>query len=500
MAKILLVSSSFESVSLVTASEKNRAGLKIPANSHYPLGIAFLHSSLESNGHLVKSLFLNSYGYDDCFKIVTETVQSFKPDIVGFQMLTSNRVSAYYLMEHIHKNHPDIKIIIGGIHATIMFRQLMKKFPYAIAILGEGEITFAELAEKMFQPNADLNEIDGIAFYKNGSLVTTKTRKLIENLDTLPFPKHDIFFEDEKRTSVCLLTTRGCPFSCSFCCLDVISRKKVRKRSIANIIAEIEWLLSKYPRITDIWIHDDTFFIDNERVIEFCDEIIKRKLKVAFTCSGRMKPLSEMMIKKLEQANFKKVLLGLESGDEGILKTSHKMITQADVINAFTLFSKSKISILAFLIVGLPGENMKTILETARLIKNVQKIKYVYYNDVSVLAVYPGTEIYEIAKKNGMIDDNYWLTDKPNPIFTVEHSEEKLLYFKRILLNHISLDRFFTPAGFIAQFFMTPYIVKYLIANKNIVKVVASRKLKEILPKKVFNFIKKISCCFAKKC
>ena len=99
---------------------------------------------------------------------------------------------------------------------------------------------------------------------------------------------------------------------------------------------------------------------------------------MAFTCSGRMKPLSDRMIKKLEQANFKKVLLGLESGDEGILKTSHKMITQADVINAFTLFSKSKISILAFLIVGLPGENMKTILETARLIKKVQKIKYVY--------------------------------------------------------------------------------------------------------------------------
>ena len=497
MAKILLISSSFESVSLISASEKNRMGVKIPPNSHYPLGIAFLHSSLENKGHTVKSLFLNSYNYDDCFKIVTETIQNLKPDIVGFQMLTSNRVSAYHLMEYIHKNHPDIKIAIGGIHATIMYRQLLKKFPYAIAILGEGEITFAELAEKWFQPNANINEIDGIAFYKNGSLVTTKTRKLIENLDTLPFPKHDIFFEDGKRTSVCLLTTRGCPFGCSFCCLDVISRKKVRKRSVANIIAEIEWLISKYPRITDIWIHDDTFFIDNERVIEFCDEVIKRKLKVAFTCSGRMKPLSERMIKKLEQANFKKVLLGLESGDEGILKTSHKMITQADVINAFTMFSKSKISILAFLIVGLPGENMKTILETARLIKRVQKIKYVYYNDVSVLAVYPGTEIYEIAKKNGMIDDSYWLTDKPNPIFTVEHSEEKLLYFKRILLNHISLDRFFTPAGFIAQFFMMPYIVKYLMANKNIVKVVASRKLKEMLPVKVFNIIKKISYSFA---
>src|SRR3990167_8946512 len=105
MAKILLVSSSFESVSLVTASEKNRTGVKIPPNSHYPLGIAFLHSSLENKGHTVKSLFLNSYNYDDCFKIVMETIQNLKPDIVGFKMLTSNRVNTYHLMDYIHKNH-----------------------------------------------------------------------------------------------------------------------------------------------------------------------------------------------------------------------------------------------------------------------------------------------------------------------------------------------------------------------------------------------------------
>jgi len=223
MARILLVNASFEPVSLMMASEKNRTGVKTSANSHYPLGTAYLHSFLENQAHTVKSLFLNSYSYDDCFKTVADTIQSFKPNIVGFQILTSNRVSTYQLLEYVHENYPDIKIIIGGIHTTIMYEQLLKKFPFAIAVLGEGEITFAELAKNLFQSNADLREVDGIAFNKNGSLVTTKTRDLIENLDDLPFPKHDIFLEDGKRTSACLLTTRGCPFSCSFCCLDVIS-------------------------------------------------------------------------------------------------------------------------------------------------------------------------------------------------------------------------------------------------------------------------------------
>lgn len=488
--KILIVSSSFEEISLLTASKDWPTGIKTTDASHYPLGIAYLHSYLEACGHQVESLFLNNYNYQVCFDIVVETIKKFSPEIIGFQILTTNRVSAYKLIEHIHENYPKIKLLIGGVHATIMHQQLLEKYPYLIAVLGEGEITFTELTNKLFDQNCNLTKIDGIAFNLNGSVIKTNPRKLIENLDELPRAKHEIFFNN-KRSFGCIMTARGCPFNCSFCCLDILSQRRVRMRSVENIIEEIEWMIARFPEMTEIWIHDDTFFINNQRVIKLCDEIIKRKINIKFTCSGRMKPLNEEVIKKLEQANFKKVLLGLESGDESILKSCHKAITQQDVINAFRLFAGSKIRLTAFLIVGLPGETLETIKETAKFVKKLQKIKYTYYGDCSILTIYPGTEIYEIAKAGGIINDDYWLTNKPTPLFTLENSQEQLLRFKEILLNYISVERFLTPAGFIRQLDMIPYNLKYIMQNKNSLVPIISKTLKTIMPNSVFRFIKK---------
>lgn len=486
--KILLISSSFEEISLVTASTKHKTGVKTGDSSHYPLGLAYLHSYLEKN-YKVKTLFLNNKDYETCFRETVKTIEEFKPDIVGFQIITANRVSTYKLLEHIHENYPHIKQLIGGIHATLMYEQLIKKYPYVVTVLGEGELTFDELGRELSKTNPDINKIDGIAFMYNSTIKRTSPRRLIENLDELPFPKHELFF-DENRISGCIMTARGCPFNCSFCCLDVLSQRRVRIRSVANIIEEVEMMIKKFPRMKEIWIHDDTFFINNQRVINFCNEIIKRKIKISFTCSGRMKPLSQEMVNKLEQANFKKVLLGLESGDEGILKKCHKMITQQDAINAFKLFSKTKISLTAFLIVGLPGETIKTIKETARFVQKLQRIKYIYYEDCAVLTIYPGTEVYEIAKAGGMIDDSYWLTDKPTPLYTLENSQEQLFKFKKILLDHISLEKFFTPAGLMAQFTMIPYIIKYIFNKKSIFFHLAIKAAKIILPKKIFQYIK----------
>ncbi|MFA4818135.1 MAG: radical SAM protein [Parcubacteria group bacterium] len=486
--KILLTTTNFEKVSLITAAKDRPLGLKTVDSSHYPIGLAYLHSYLEFDNHKIQTLFLNNYGDKECFDIVIKTIEEFLPEIIGFQVLTANRISAYRLIDYIHNKYPKINILIGGMHATIMHRQLLEKFPYVIAVLGEGEITFSELAKELSNPNLDLHKIDGIAFNEGGNIIRTNPRKLIENLDRLPFPKHEMFFNNN-RASGCILTARGCPFNCSFCCLDVLSQRRVRLRSVENILAEIEFMIKKFPQMSDIWIHDDTFFIDNKRVVEFCDEIIKRKIKISFTCSGRMKPLNQEMVNKLEQANFKKILLGLESGDEGILKSCHKAITQQDVINAIKLFSKSKITVTAFLIVGLPGETLKTILETAKFVKKLQKIKYLYFSETAILTVYPGTEVYEIAKTGGMIDDSYWLTDKPTPLFTLENSEEQLIKFKEILLNHISVDRFFTPAGFIKQFKMTPYVIKYTYNHRSVLKNMLHKTFKTILPRKILEFL-----------
>lgn len=490
-SKVLLIASSFEEISLITASLKEKKGRKTTDDSHYPLGLAYLHSYLEARGHDVRTLSENNHEFTVCFKRVVETIDEFSPEIVGFQMLTANRVSSYRLIEYVHEKYPDIQLVIGGIHTTAMYEQLIEKYPFLIAVIGEGEITFSELIEELSNKDKpNLMSIDGIAFNHNNSVVVTNPRKLIDNLDVLPFPKHEVFFTNSRRTSGCIITTRGCPFACSFCALRLITERRVRKRSVKNIIDEIEWMIKKFPQMTTIWIHDDSFFLDNKRVIGFCDEIIRRKINLKFIASGRMKPLSRELVSKLEQANFERILLGLESANERILKAAHKGITQTDAINAFRLFSHSKIRrVCAFLIVGLPGETFETIIETARFVQKLQRIKYVryYFDATALLSIYPGTEIYEIAKAGHMIDDDYWLSDNPTPLFTLENSLEQLFYFKEVLLNHISMDRLSTAAGLKAQFTMLPYVFKYIKRPGN-----RSLLLKAILPKRIFELLRKI--------
>lgn len=464
--KVLLVTSSFEDISLITASSRQGKGLKIDENTHYPLGLAYLHSYLENKGNYVKTLFLNHINYFECFAKVKEEIKNFSPEFIGFQMLTANRVSTYELIEYVHVNYPRVRIVLGGVHATILYKQLIEKFPYLIVVIGEGEITFSELIKELSKKRSNLGNIAGIAFCSGSQVIVTKQRGLINNLDQLPFPKHEIYFESKNRKRGNILTIRGCPFNCSFCCLDTLSRGKVRKRSVGNIITEIEWMVKKFPTMDTIWIHDDSFLLDNKRVINFCDEVVIRKIKLNFICSARVKPLSEQMIKKMEKANFKLILIGVESCNEDILRKCHKGITKNDILNAVKLFSKSKIMLSIFLIVGLPGEDIKTIKETIAFTKKLQKIKYFYFSeDVAVLTVYPGTEVYELARVIGAINDDYWLSKDPTPLFTIENNKEMLFYFKDILLNNISLDRFLTLHGFASQYMMLPYIVKFFFLN-----------------------------------
>jgi len=468
---------------LLTASfEDEQRSPEIQDNSHYPIGLAYLHSFLENKGHNVTTLFLNDYEPEQCIAIVTENVKDINPDVVGFQVLTGNRVISFRLMEYIHDNFPHINIIIGGIHATVMYQQILEKYPFITVILGEGEITFSELLDN----RKTLENTDGIAFNNNGRIVKTSDRALIENLDELPFPKHDVFF-NEIRRSGCILTSRGCPFACTFCCLCSISQRKVRYRSVINVVDEIEYMANHFKELNSIWIHDDSFMLNNDRVIEFCNEILRRGIKKEFICSGRMKPLSMQMIKAMEKAGFTHVLFGLESGAEEILRTSKKAIKKEDAIRAFKLFAESKIRTTAFLIVGLPGENIETVQETIELIQTLQKIKYTLYGDIGVLFVYPGTEVYEIAKRKGLMDDSYWMTDKGTPLYTAEHPEDILLEFKEKILNHIALSRITTHAGYIAQKNMIPIILKDQYARMKLVNLLLSM----VITKETTSTIKK---------
>ena len=478
---VLLLSTNFEDIpELMGARQPEKDELRLCEETYYPLGISYIHSYIESKGFSVESLSFNSSSYKAGLAEVIKKINKHNPGIVGFQMLTANRASTCDMVEYLHKHYPKIKIIIGGIHATIFYERLVKKFPYAFIVIGEGEKTFLELITKIKKNKKNFGKVKGIAYMDKGKVKVTKPRPLIENLDMLPFPKHEAFFM-RNRKDASILTTRGCPFACSFCCLKSISKRKVRYRSVKNVVDEIEHLVKSFPKLEEIMIQDDSFFLDNKRVIKICDEILKRKIRINFTCSGRMKPISKEMIKKLEQANFKRVLLGLESGDIEVLKRTHKGILPRDAINAFNLFKNSPIELRVFLIVGLPRETEKTISNTIRLIKKLQRIKYMRYEGAPLRAIYPGTEIYEIAKKGKLIEEDFWFSEKGIKIFTLENDYETLQRLRKRLLDNIAYTHLKTWSGFKAQFFMLPYIVKYILLYKK--RVFLSTLKKILFPK-----------------
>jgi len=446
---ILLVSASIEDE---TRSPEN-------PDSHYPLGLGYLHAYLEAKGHEVRTLFLNSIPHPECLLRTQAAIQDFKPALIGFQMISNNRVSSYRLIERIHAQHPGIQLVVGGIHASVAHQQIVEKYPYVIAVIGEGESTMEDLARALVE-GRPLESVQGISFHDGQGIVQTPERPLILDLDTLPFPKHEIFNE-ANRTVANLLTSRGCPFACSFCVLENVSRRRVRYRSVGNVVDEVQHILGTLPNIQHIWIHDDSFFLNNKRVIEFCEEVQRRGIKTDFICSARFKPVSRELVEALQAAGFSHVLFGLESGAEEVLKGTRKGVTKDDARQAMRLFAGTRIKATAFLIIGLPGEDDATIEETIAFIQELQAINYIYYDDIGVLTVYPATEVYELAKQKGLLDDRSWLEDGPVPLYTAEHSAEKLEAMKEHVRDHISLNRITTPKGFLAQRKLLPQIIEY---------------------------------------
>ena len=454
-------------------------------NSPYAIGMGYIYSVLEKEGYEVKMLILSNDGDEDSSgKIFLDNYNSFKPNIVGFSVFSGNRVSTFRAIEKLNMLHDRPHIIIGGIHVSVMYEQIIKKYPQVIAVIGEGELAIVELV-KALKLNLPLDAIRGIAFYKNGQVVLTEERELIENLDSIPFPKHEVFFDSEpRRTSATIFTSRGCPSRCSFCCLKIISKSKCRKRDINKVIEEIVYLKNKYPRINYVKIQDDNFLLDNARVIKFCKLIISTNLGVQFGCLARVKPVSSEMFYWMKKAGFTTFEFGLETGSEMLLESVHKNITRKDVMNLVKVVKPFNFMVHLLIMCGFPGENDSTIRDSVAFIQSIQKEYYVRIITVGKLEIFPGTEVYEIAKKTGFINDDYWLSDKRVPYYTVEHDVQKLIEYENYILNRTGIERIFTLNGFLHYFLKMPLpIIRHLLVHKEFIPHVVGWPIKSSFPR-----------------
>jgi anaerobic magnesium-protoporphyrin IX monomethyl ester cyclase len=413
--KVLLFAPSFETPAEQMAS--------------YPLGIAYLGAVLKKEGHIVKAYDFIHKEWKNCKEKVKKIIKTENPEIIGVSCMTTNRTSGFELAELAKQINPDVKIIFGGVHPSVMYHQILEKKLVDYVIIGEGEDTIVELVEYISKkPNLfKLRKIKGIAFKCKKKIIKNEIRPFIKNLDSLPYPNHHYFENNIKKNKTFFISTsRGCPFACKFCSTSVHWGRMKRQRSVKSVINEIKMLKKKYPFATNIIFNDDEFILNKVWITEFCKAMIHEKINLLWWCCARVTSISEEIVVLLKKAGCSSITLGIESGSPKILKYIHKEIDKKEVIKAFDVCEKNNLQVGMFLIVGLPGENDKTINETINLLKNISSGNMGF---PGLFQIFPGNETYNLAKKQGFIFDDYWLTNKQAPFYTYENSRRKLLYW-----------------------------------------------------------------------
>lgn len=396
----------------------------------YILGIPYLVSALRAKGYF-DIQFRNYFNmqWTETIGLTLEVLKDFKPDVVLLSSFTINRIAGFKIAQMAKEFNPSIKVVMGGMHPSFMYKQILSNTLVDVVCIGEGDRTIIELLDA-FKVNAPLDDIKGIAFKKDGGIFITEKRPFIKDLDTIPFPAHDLYKDYLTKTGKAhIIASRGCPFGCQFCSTTEFWGRSWRARSVRNVVDEIEMLLRDYG-IKYACFLDDEFTLQKRRTTELCKEMLNRGLKIKWSCSTRVNTFDREQLEWMVKSGCEHIALGIESGSSRILKTIGKKITVENIINTFDLLNEFKLSRGAYLMVGNPGENKESVEETIQLVKRLE----LDVSSVAVAEIYPGTQLYEIAKERGFITDDYWLTERTPPFFTVEHSAERLQWWAFLIV------------------------------------------------------------------
>ena len=379
--------------------------------SHYNginLGLGYLSAVLENVGvecKMYNADFQNNENYADQRRLYNnyedfkeimqdsrhpiwqeciDRILAYDPQLVGFSMFTANCPAVDILSHRIKEIAPHIKTVAGGPHVSLA-RDIVLRECDALdfAIQGEGETSFLQLIQ-----GRPLHEIKGLIFRHNGCVVVNPGPPFIRDIDNLPFPMRDNCYpKGLKVESHYIITSRGCPNNCSFCASPVIWKRRVRFRSVENIVEELR--LMKESGYTYIQFLDDTFTFGKKRLLHLLS--MMEALDFQWTCDTRLTCLDTEILRAMKDAGCIRVKVGIESGNKAILKKTNKGLTPELVIEKTGLIKKAGLSLTVYFMIGFPGE---TDIEARETIGLAKRIEADYYS-LSTLAPYYGTEIYQ---------------------------------------------------------------------------------------------------------
>lgn len=365
------------------------------------MGIAHLASYLKNGGHEVELLDL-TWGWEK--REAERIVKQFGPDIIGFSVRSLEFEYSINIAKFM-KRRFNIPILFGGIHPTIVPEETIRSEPVDMICIGEGEQTTFELLEKMKQ-GGDIRRIQGLWVKDNSEIFRNPVRPLKCNLDDFPFPDRELF--DKKHIILeypgsPVMTTRGCPFHCTYCVnhtlQDLYNRKNfVRYREIDNVLEEIRIVQESY-NIKCISFIDETFTISKKRVLEFCEKY-REEINLPFRCMARADTVDKEMIFALKEAGCIGIHIGIESGNDFIRNQIMKRgMSKQQIINAFKWVKETEIGTASYNMIGLPEETRDMIMDTVKLNKKCLPDLI----QVTIFYPYVGTTLWKYCKNKGYL-------------------------------------------------------------------------------------------------
>ncbi|MCD4675683.1 MAG: B12-binding domain-containing radical SAM protein [Desulfobacula sp.] len=389
-----------------------------------PLGIMYLASYAQKFGPPIDFALTDGIleGFDKTLGIIKEI----SADIIGISAVTTNIIGAYKLIDFIRKELPETIIILGGPHPTAMPEEAFERSNPDIVVVGEGEKTFTELLEYYVRGDEVTNElkkIDGLYLYDGKKIVKTKPRDFIKDLDTIPFPARDLIAMEKYKgypifkanPSSGILSSRGCPFNCTFCSNNIWKSAKpyYRVRSPKNIADELEYLVSKGYR--EFFDFSDELNTNLEYSKEIFREIIRRDMNIFLKCQLRAKPIDEELVMLMKDAGVWYVHIGIESGNKETIIGIRKKVTHDDVEKCCILLKKHGIKIWGLFMYfniwerdnTLHVEDYEKSLNTFHYAKRLYKDKLVDYFGGSICTPTPGSELWDIALRHKLIKEEY---------------------------------------------------------------------------------------------
>ncbi|MDP3791606.1 MAG: radical SAM protein [Candidatus Omnitrophota bacterium] len=406
----------------------------------FPLGLGYVASSLMKNNHDV--IFLDITEKD---LGLLNRIRDRKPDIVGISVTTPQLKLAKTVIGLIKNLMPGVPIVAGGIHPSYFKSKFMDELGVDYIIYGEGEVTMCELCDCLRHGSSDLSKIHGLIFRgRDGGITVNPPRKLIEDLDTLAFPARELVNYETylqppglirgvwTRRCANITTSRGCPGRCTYCGVNYLWGNTYRRRSVDNVLEEIDLIASKY-NVDGLYFMDDTFLMGSKWVEEFSEKFITKKYDIKWACYSRADTVNERMLKAIRRAGCVQVEYGIESCSERVLNKIKKRTNFKQVSESVKMTRAIGMRALGSFIFGFPDDSAGDLKET---ISSSSKMDLDFVT-CYFATPYPGSELYEQAVKENRIlerDMSNWYV-RNNNIWKVSLDQKILSDYRNTFLR-----------------------------------------------------------------